>query len=184
MSVQRADRCTEPLVSGRYYLVPVVTAKWNHLLAEWPVMGSLHTDAEFFEFKKEHYHVDGRFLTKRQIEFAESQCRTLAAEVQAVPLHAYPGEPSLPKPVLTKRRCWTPSLPYEHGDRTPIQNIRRHYAGTQCAIGKGGWICPHRKVSLGSVKAIDGIITCPLHGLRFDATSGVAMTSTHHRSEG
>lgn len=169
--MMRADRVTVPLEVGRYYLVPVVRAKWHYIESDWPVMGPLHADVEFFNFQAEHYHVDGRFFTKEQIEIAESDWRPLAADVQAVPLHAYPGDPALPKPALAKRRCRFPQLPYEHGDKKPIQDLRKHYAGAQCPRGKSGWICPHRKVSLGSVASIDGVITCPLHGLRFDAAT-------------
>jgi hypothetical protein len=33
-------------------------------------------------------------------------------------------------------------------------------------------ICPHRGASLCGVPAVEGVVTCPLHGLRFDAKSG------------
>lgn len=178
MTLQRADRVTEPLVEGRYYLVPVITAKWHYVMSSWPVVGPPHTDLEFFDFKPEHYHVDGRFFTAPQIKIAEDsyRSRSLAAEVQAIPLHAYPGEPPLSKPVLKKRRCNFPFLPYEHGAEKPIKDLRTHYAGTQCERGKGGWICPHRKASLGSVTPIDGVVTCPLHGLRINAETGFVLS--------
>lgn len=35
--------------------------------------------------------------------------------------------------------------------------------------------CPHRGYDLSQVKAIDGKIICPLHGLAFDAVSGVVL---------
>jgi Rieske 2Fe-2S protein len=57
-------------------------------------------------------------------------------------------------------------------DTSPVHTLRKLFAGHQCAAGKGGWICPHRKASLGSIQPVDGIITCPLHGLRIDAATG------------
>lgn len=182
--MMRADRLTEPPVIGRYYLVPVIRAKWHYVEADWPVMGPLHADADFFDFRPEHYHVDARFFTKPQIDVAESGWYRLAEDVQAVPLHAYPGDPELPKPILKRRRCRFPQIPYEHGDKGAIKNLRKHYAGAQCQTGKGGWICPHRKFPLGSVQAIDGILTCPLHGLQFDAATGIATSSQHQHNEG
>jgi hypothetical protein len=173
--LQRADRLAAPPAVGQYYLVPVVTAKWHNQLMAWPVIGPAHTDAEFFNFKDEHYHIDGRFLTKRQREIANVPWRTMAGELQSAPLHAYRGESPLPKPVLTKRRCSVSYLPYEHGDKKPIMDIRAHFAGAQCDKGKGGWICPHRKASLGSVLAVDGIVVCPLHGLKIDAATGIVL---------
>lgn len=53
--------------------------------------------------------------------------------------------------------------------------IQRHYAGAKCAKGKGGWVCPHQKASLGSIMPIDGVITCPLHGLKIDAETGIVI---------
>lgn len=182
--VARADRLTSEPIVGRYYFVPVVIAKWHSLIESWPVMGPPHTDIEFFNFAHEHYHIDGRFLTKRQIKVVE-ECapwREPIAELQAAPLHdGFLGK--LPKATLTKRRCISVHLPYAHGEKKPIQDLRKHYAGAQCEHGKGGWICPHRKASLGSVQIIDGIITCPLHGLQFDAVTGVALSSTDRGSK-
>lgn len=180
--MERVDRLTAPPVVGSYYLVPVIMAKWNHHLAAWPVMGSLHSDAEFFEFKEVHYHIDGRFLSRRlRKEAEETSYYSGPAALQAIPLHAYRGESPLPKPVLARRRCVSAGLPYEHGGKKPIEDLRAHFAGAQCERGKGGWICPHRKASLGSVEVIDGVITCPLHGLRFDAATGVALPPTESK---
>jgi hypothetical protein len=177
--MMRADRLTSAPIVGRFYLVPLVFARWHGIFEPWPVMGPAHTDIEFFDFGDEHYHIDGRFLTSRQFKLVD-ECapwRAPAAELQAAPLHNYRGGP-LPKPVLTKRKCNSAHHPYEHGDKKPIQDLRKHYAGTKCERGKGGWICPHRKASLGSVQVVDGVVTCPLHGLMFDAATGVALTAT------
>lgn len=34
---------------------------------------------------------------------------------------------------------------------------------------------PHRKFSLGSIEPINGVITCPLHGMQIDAATGRAL---------
>ncbi len=60
-------------------------------------------------------------------------------------------------------------------DTRPMAALIAKFAGQECAAGKGGWICPHRKASLGSIQPVDGIITCPLHGLRIDAASGKVL---------
>lgn len=180
-TLQRVDRTDQPLVVGRYYLVPVVTMTWHGHLSSWPVIGPPHTDVEFFNFTKEHYHIDGRFLSVPQWKIAEESYRTAENNIQSAPLHPARGK-DLPKPTIEKRRCNRPDLAYVHGHQEPIQQIRTHFAGTQCERGKGGWICPHRKASLGSVAAVDGVITCPLHGLQIDAASGLVLSSTHRGS--
>ena len=40
-----------------------------------------------------------------------------------------------------------------------------------------GWICPHQATPLGSIEPVDGIIICPLHGLRIDAQTGIVVPS-------
>jgi nitrite reductase/ring-hydroxylating ferredoxin subunit len=182
---ERADRLIAPPVVGRFYIVPVVTTKWHHCIEPWPVIGPIHTDAEFFNFEAEHYHIDGRFLTARQIKMVENCApwRSVPAELQAAPLHAGKDE-VLPKPVLAKRRCSSSHVVYQHGDKVQIKELRSHYAGQQCERGKAGWVCPHRKASLGSVEVVGGIITCPLHGLQIDAATGVVISSHEEKSHG
>jgi nitrite reductase/ring-hydroxylating ferredoxin subunit len=48
-------------------------------------------------------------------------------------------------------------------------------AAMRCRRGKAGWICPHKGIALGSVPAVDGVITCPGHGLRICAASGEVL---------
>jgi len=172
--IERVDKLTEPLVAGQHYLVWTVTAKWNNLIRAWPVIGPKHDDKEFFNFKREHYHVDSRFLPLK----AKYRGETLSH-----PLHAHLerwGSPAVPltDPTLRRRKCisveseiWVP----ERADPRPLTEMHKHYIGHQCVRGKAGWICPHRKASLGSIQPIDGVITCPLHLLKIDAATGIVL---------
>jgi hypothetical protein len=175
MTIERVDRQTAPLVEGRFYLVPTVEAKWCGKLAVWPVIGPLHEDREIFRFEFDHYHVDARFLPRR---FRHPE-RTFSH-----PLHRpWPIDEAtaLPSPVLRRRLCVRAHLGFEIPwgvNPAPWKELCRAFAGHQCASGKGGWICPHRKASLGSILPVDGVITCPLHGLRIDAASGKVISST------
>ena len=60
-----------PPVVGQAYLVPTVLYPWFGKEDAWPVMGPKHTDVEHIRFHDEHYHVDLRFLTERQIRRIE-----------------------------------------------------------------------------------------------------------------
>ena len=53
-----------------------------------------------------------------------------------------------------------------------VTQLNESFAGQQCRKGKRGFVCPHKLFPLGSVQVVDGVITCPLHGLRIDAQSG------------
>lgn len=167
----RADRMTEPLVEGQFYLVPTVKVEWIGRVAAWPVIGTLHEDAEFFNFGWDHYHVDARFLARGRDPYLVFQH----------PLHAQPirdAEAKLPKPALSRRKCVRSlvmfTVPWRANPR-PLGVFRAALAGRQCDHGKGGWICPHRKASLGSIVPVDGIITCPLHGLQINAATGKVL---------
>jgi hypothetical protein len=49
---------------------------------------------------------------------------------------------------------------------TPVRFIKKSKLKHKC-IHKGK--CPHRGFDLKDTKAVDGVITCPLHSLRFNA---------------
>ncbi len=189
MKIERADRQTSPLVEGRFYLVPTVRAKWYGKVADWPVIGPLHEDREILGFDLDHYHVDARFLPRDYPDIFRAFSGPVHADTWAVRRAKNWGEPmpSLPSPVLKRRKCVRASVPFSlpwSAAVTPVHELRRRFAGQQCVMGKGGWVCPHRKASLGSIEpevgtAPDGspahVITCPLHGLRIDAVTGLVL---------
>jgi hypothetical protein len=187
MALQRADLLTEPPIVGRMYLVPAIPWAWNAsaLVSDphrsdmwWPVIGPKHTDLEFFNFRNPHYHVDPRFLSKRH-------WRRLWDRPDGGKLLDVLGRPlswsSLPdgprEPELRQMRCTRDVIEYPVRAATSqgVCELNNKYAGHQCVKGKRGWVCPHRKVSLGSVKPIDGVVTCFLHGLRIDVETGVCL---------
>lgn len=160
MTLQRVDRLKEPPVVGQFYLVPIVHGKWFDREGDYPVIGNRHNDIEFFNFERAHYHLDFRFV--------RSEDRASTA-----PLHDYPDLP-LSKPTLKRRKC----LRAQHifnGPAKIMSPFRAAFAGNQCADSKLGWICPHKQIALGSTPVIDGVITCPLHGLRIDAATGKCL---------
>ena len=67
-------------------------------------------------------------------------------------------------------------LPNSTGNLVPIKRIRDHYAGRSLVNGRH---CPHQHADLQGCTPVDGIIECPLHGLRFDAATGRALVNDH-----
>lgn len=183
MALQRADRLKEPPVVVRWYMVPAIFFKWrsrdNHPLEGagrewWPVWGPKHNDTEFFDFTHQHYHVDPRFLTKRLWRHF-GIFRDSIADVQATPLNHASLSDGPPKPVLRRMRCRLVHSEWYFDDSKIIVKMNNAYAGQQCAKGKRGFVCPHKLFPLGSVEPRDGVISCPLHGLRIDATTGIYL---------
>jgi hypothetical protein len=168
MKLQRIDRLKEPPIIGQSYLVPIVRGKWHGLLRDWPVIGLRHDDLEFLNFHLHHYHVDTRFLRAR---------RNLLASAPYTPLHEphYQNDaPPLGKPSFARRKCLREQHVFS-GPHHVFGMMKDAFAGQQCAKGKRGFVCPHKQFPLGSTPAINGVITCPLHGLRIDAETGVLL---------
>lgn len=198
MTLQRSDRLKEPPVVGCYYLVPAIlwnrNAPWGardysekQILADlqdtkgakwWPVWGSKHNDVEFFGFHPLHYHIDPRFLTKLQINKSKGfGIRSALQNIQAQPLSHISLKSGPPKPQLRRMRCSMAYAEWGHADATTVTEMNIAFAGQQCAKGKRGFVCPHKLFPLGSIEAIDGVVTCPLHGLRIDAATGKCLGS-------
>ena len=178
-SFERVDRLTAPPVVGRFYLVRTVRGLFLGFEDDWPVIGPKHDDVEFFKFTYPHYHVDHRFI----------RCSDARAiERQAYPLHGRPdlGRP-LGAPRWSRRKCvrtWFGSIipTTRYVDTRPLYELRAAFMGKQCARdAAGGFICPHRNAPLGSIEPRAGVITCPLHGLRIDAATGVVLAAEDHR---
>lgn len=187
MALERSDRLKAPPVLGRWYLVPTVFFAWRKFSGSplegegcqwWPVWGLKHDDIEHFDFPNQHYHVDPRFLTKRHWRHFGRGSRTKLADVQATPLNSARLPDGPPKPVLRRMRCSMVHAQWRHHDAVTVDKLNRALAGQQCAKGKRGFVCPHKLFPLGSIEALDGVITCPLHGLRIDAETGKCLGPT------
>ena len=180
--LQRVTQLKSPVVQGEYYLVPTVRYEYCGKVRDWPVFLPRHADVEFFNFADHHYHVDPRFLSKRDFDGVSSPRRDGFAQCQASPLairtwKSGESEPVPHPPVIWKRRrCARPVVPYRYGDQKEVVALCAAYAGQQCADSGGGWICPHQHFAMGSVSVDEsGVQTCPLHGLKIDAASGVVL---------
>ena len=113
----------------------------------------------------------------RQNKRIESKSdRTIIGCAQGNPLSKRYGDnqPDIPdgRPRLKRFRCRTADLPYVFGAKEPVRELRAHY-GDAVAIKRpdGRKLCPHRKVDLSQfLPDADGLVTCPLHGLRVRCT--------------
>lgn len=180
MALERADRLKSPPLLGKYYLVPALLWDWDFRGGTemwWPVLGYQHNDVQFFGIHEMHYHVDPRFLTRRHWRciWASSIYSKLNVVIsKPLGLRSRPdGVREKPEP--TRMRCSMVEVPYGHAHQMSVCSLNRHFDGTQCAKGKRGFVCPHKHIALGSIAPIDGVITCPLHGLRVDAETGICL---------
>jgi hypothetical protein len=165
VKLQRVDRLKEPPVIGQTYLVPTVFGQWHHLLRDWPVIGLKHDDIEHLNFDRVHYHLDTRFLRVSEELLYGAPYR---------PLHAR-GDVPLGPVKLARRKMIRAPLSFD-GPAEFTVKFDAAFAGQQCGKGKRGWVCPHKHFPLGSIESIDGVLKCPLHGLRIDAATGRCLS--------
>ena len=183
--IERVDRLTTPPVVGRWYLVRTLTYQRfvRGAVRTWPIIGPKHTDQEFFNFQPEHYHVDVRFLNQKHLRLLQYHwCYGALEQALAQPCSAATPDRPL-QPVEWKRmQCRRLGVRYPYFDKAPVQDLNAHYKGKQALKSKRGWLCPHRRVALGTqIADKSGIITCPLHGLRINAKTGKCMGPLHVR---
>jgi len=114
-----------------------------------PLYDHPHTDVENGQ-KETHYHVDTRYTESVAV---------LGGTRVVLPLTK---NQRLKYRFLKKKRT-------EEISKTPVEYIQKSKLKHKC-IHKGK--CPHRGYDLSNEKPINGIITCPLHSLKFSQITG------------
>ncbi len=188
----------EPAV-GTFYRRPRVRAHWPTTRIHWlPVLGPIHSDREHIKADSQHLHVDYRFLN---LEIRQSlddlihdsgDIRCINRVYSTTISHVWPrghDEPvELDKIHLMEidpsswmsvrpRKYQGPYPPYPHGYFSWLHNLSQAYAERTLI---NGTICPHRGTDLSGIASDDsGVITCPLHGLRWFASTGNIVKPGH-----
>ncbi len=186
MTIQRITELSEPPIIGRYYLVPTVLHPWHWRSKPypWPVFLPRHNDAQFLNFPDQHFHIDPRFVTDldygragewrwEETSIGTFQRAPLARERGAL---ARAGEP--PEPIWRRRICRRTDEGYAHSDYPTVRKLHTHYASQTAPRNRHGWVCPHQNYPTGSLTVTDGVITCPLHGLRIRASDGLCLPAS------
>lgn len=163
----------EPPVVGRFYMVPCITYPYHERVDVWPTLGPLHHDRGEVNFPYLHYHIDPRFLTADQARHCARKSAFYGGTVEACAA-AYPlshhGSPLPARPHLVRRKCRASSWQYSPPSAVPwLDALEARYGAPAdpIRVKRDRLLCPHRKVDLSSLQPdADGIVTCPLHGLR------------------
>lgn len=119
-----------------------------------PLINHPHNDVENGQ-KEIHYHTDSRYFGNQP--HLNSFCVPKNDFKHRIILDEYPIKVFK----LIKYNN------FHHGI-TPVELIKNSKLKHKC-IYKGK--CPHRGMNLDNVKSKNGIITCPLHGLQFNANT-------------
>ncbi|MFT4095912.1 MAG: Rieske 2Fe-2S domain-containing protein [Rhodoblastus sp.] len=171
MAIERAENVTGELVVGKFYLVRAIFYPWYGHERWWPVLGPAHSDPEFFNFEQRHYHLDGRFLSDAALWPAPRSLYQPLAAVFNAPLAT--RDKAVPRAERRKMKCARSKIEYLAVARKEVAALNSAFAGQQAKRAKTGWICPHRRALLNALPAdAEGILTCPLHGLRIHDATG------------
>lgn len=170
MAVERVTEA-KVLAIGRHYLVPCVFAGSNIGNGwQWTaVTGPEHEDGALIGFPHQHYHHDLRFTGKALYdELSDSGKRS---PLGAVVVSQYLDGKGVKWMVRQCKR--------EIPDYPPVPwqlDLERAHAGAK--LKPDCRTCPHRGIPLGNIKARDGVLTCPGHGLQFDDATGALRPTT------
>jgi hypothetical protein len=162
---------SEVKVVGRYYRVPSVYVKDFHDFIGWlPILGPRHEDAEIVAFPWQHFHVDWRFAPAKL-------CRRLSWRgpeyVLAYPLQCPDSRGAkviVEGPTLQRMKMKRPQFQFPDNGGW-VDRLRRHHACDKIVQGR----CPHRGLPVEAMHREGDILTCPGHGLRFNALTGEAL---------
>ncbi len=177
--IKRIDDIKEPPIVGELYLVPCMVIEENTIpdwevqldgelanknnkkLHLYPVINHPHTDVENGQ-KESHYHRDFRFKPV----FVDHYLNNSKISVRVSP--SIDDSFKNKKPEYFAMAC----VSTEQKVITPTSFISKSKLKHKC-IHKGK--CPHRGYDLSQEVPVDGVITCPLHGLKFDKDTKVLL---------
>lgn len=154
--MERVENVKRPLKIGELFIVPCIIKDYLDTgeIEIIPVLNYPHSDFENGQ-KDIHYHIDYRFYDANNSYFKNRDYIKFSYNIR--PQNNIDGKFD---------RFVLPVVSESFGFRTDVSLIKNSKLKHKC-IRKGK--CPHRGMDLSQVSPIDGIITCPLHSLKFDA---------------
>jgi hypothetical protein len=159
--IQRVEDVKRPLKIGERYIVPcIIKESFNGITKDLliiPVINKPHSDKENGQ-SEIHYHIDTRFIDTTNSYFKDREDVSMS-------LDSFNSRPQNKIDGIFDRFV-LPVFNETFGNATPSSLVRNSKLKHKC-IHKGK--CPHRGMDLSQVEPVDGVITCPLHSLQFDA---------------
>lgn len=189
--IQKIEDITGLPEIGKSYLVRCLLLPYGafHEYQTWaPVIGPVHEDADFFAVKDPHYHFDWRFWTKklsRQLGEIDSS-RVAYVEDRDMRLKlAYYSEYRRMRCIRQMPTEW-PALSDElkrERSKAVVRIVMRKLNAAYAGCTLNCMRCPHKGIKLDSMPVVDGVVTCPGHGLRWNVTSGALVIPEEYADE-
>ena len=168
----KVEQVNSPLVKGETYLVPCFVKTGDGMTSITtgfdseektyitPVINHPHSDIENGQGHS-HYHVDYRFVNHKANGLFPTVINNHSKYHYVTDIRPTSGD--LEYFIMTV-------VNEDFAGITSVSAISKSDLKGKC-IHKGK--CPHRGYDLSQVKEVGGKITCPLHGLQFNAKTGM-----------
>jgi len=160
--IQKIEKVKGKLIEKTFYDVPCWVENGDII----PIIPHLHSDKESGQLKK-HYHVDDRFITNHYNKYFDNKAIYILTNNKDVKMQAVKNELRIyPKNGKIERHILRCVLPFVSGI-TPVEVLKNHKLKKCMHNGK----CPHKGYDLSNIEAVNGVVTCPLHGLKINIIS-------------
>lgn len=180
----------EPPIVGMTYYVPWVMGRPFNLghhkipAQRWPVIRPAHEDSKYLpKFRTTWVDEGGEWVQKDETYYEKDD--------QDFHIHVDPrfAAEELYTPYEREHQDWHGILTIESEIQwdwfmclreMPVQRLFTGFGPRFVDDHKGKKLkckrCPHKGVDLSTIPVVDGVITCPAHGLRYDAESHVCIS--------
>ena len=159
------------MIIDQFYKVPAIrVTEWHGHKGWLPVIGPMHEDAEFVNFPWPHFHVDWRFVSWqlwRRLSDVPARNHHFGRPVQCPDRHG--NRVILEGPTLKRM---TYKRDPGHFPRECARWIEPLEQSLACAKLING-LCPHRGIPVSAMHREGDILTCPGHGLQWNAVTGL-----------
>jgi hypothetical protein len=168
---------------GKTYLVPVTDVNGSNA-RPMPVIGHEHNDSDIGQPNMDHIHLDVRFATDAELaeaNFDPHQLRCMYSQFDGpagVCTLAYRTDRRRDKeplrvweePRVCVRDEFPQGLHYKAGNSLHVLASKLKADGFR--LKPDCKTCPHKGTRLDNVKAKNGVLMCPTHGLEFAPDTG------------
>jgi hypothetical protein len=163
------------VIIGKFYQVPAVRVLDWHGFEGWlPVIGPKHEDKEIVGFPWEHFHLDWRFVPRRVFDWIAGIRGPQYVYASPIQCPNMRGERVIDEGPILKRMTYKRELPpFPRAPTSWVPVLAKKYACAKLING----VCPHRGIPVSAMHRDGDILTCPGHGLQWNAITGLAHTS-------
>lgn len=151
---------------GDFFMVRTVEFNRNNKVFHFPVVDKMHRDGKH-GLDKPHYHIDWRFMPEFELEAHSNWNNNIYKK-------AYCNNSEFFTPITKDEviREYYNCFQYLRDNRKfpewGFPSLEKAMKNCKMVNMK----CPHHGTNLVSCKPVDGVVTCPQHGLKWNVKTG------------